>query len=765
MGVTTQSDPSQVGRFIRCSENQKLYYVREDLAVEAVPGSDTILGKTAKHNVYYGAVETVCCVPQGIEETKHIFGTYYNKFTQRFTHFFEPVQETKNVINLNMCYMGPLIDDKKNKKYPPQSVEIVHGKQSVKGSNNKTPSPATLWFVRAQLPKEPNKYVCTKLERAEECTGANSEAVYKVDCNKVQWGQTTHVSEEHLIRKVNLYKGNCPAVDSLGVPCFYVDTDYTGQLQKYEKQTISFEPLKTFDAFSGCGGLGLGLEQAGLCVVQWAADNWNTALNTLSINRYGVKALHNDIRAVAAALQAGKNPPADWPVYGDVDCLVGGPPCQGFTNLNRFPDSEATVLKNALVGSFINLVAYYKPALVIMENVRQMVVRNSGETLTSVIQDLIKLGYDVMPNVLQAGHYGVPQTRRRAIIIAVTPSHLPLGPPNPLHSFANSNTINNLSVYREGQRFECGPKPPYLPAFRTVTIREAFAGLPVAIEGDKKPCRKRKQEDKTEEVLCKQRTATDLTTNLSWYAREVAKCCNATTSHVSKSFEWLTHKRISKVPIVPGADWRSLPNEDVSGKDGKHKAEALRYLDATLKTVCPCQDPNSAKELGGKKICLPQKHTFIPWCLPHKAAQRNQFAGKKICLPQKHTFIPWCLPHKAAQRNQFAGVYGRTDFNGFLSTVLTNPNPGNHQGRVLHPTEPRVLSARECARGQGFPDTYVFCGSLSDCYKQVGNAVPIPLAKAIGHTILATLIKTNFSKQYVVCPDNQTHSQQAITQT
>ncbi|XP_033615481.1 DNA (cytosine-5)-methyltransferase 1-like [Fukomys damarensis] len=54
------------------------------------------------------------------------------------------------------------------------------------------------------------------------------------------------------------------------------------------------------------------------------------------------------------------------------------------------------------------------------------------------------------------------------------------------------------------------------------------------------------------------------------------------------------------------------------------------------------------------------------------------------------------------------------------------------KGRVLHPEQHRVVSVRECARSQGFPDTYRLFGNILDRHRQVGNAVPPPLAKAIG---------------------------------
>jgi DNA (cytosine-5)-methyltransferase 1 len=64
------------------------------------------------------------------------------------------------------------------------------------------------------------------------------------------------------------------------------------------------------------------------------------------------------------------------------------------------------------------------------------------------------------------------------------------------------------------------------------------------------------------------------------------------------------------------------------------------------------------------------------------------------------------------------------------------------QGRVLHPEQHRVVSVRECARSQGFPDAYRFYGSLLEKHRQVGNAVPPPMARAIGLEIKKCIAAT-----------------------
>lgn len=88
---------------------------------------------------------------------------------------------------------------------------------------------------------------------------------------------------------------------------------------------------------------------------------------------------------------------------------------------------------------------------------------------------------------------------------------------------------------------------------------------------------------------------------------------------------------------------------------------------------------------------------------------------------------------KRARRSDHTKRYGRLHPDGLCSTVLTKCDP--HWGSFFHPTQDRVISVREAARIQSFPDKYVFYGNVTQQYEQVGNAVPPFLAKAIGNAI------------------------------
>jgi DNA (cytosine-5)-methyltransferase 1 len=108
------------------------------------------------------------------------------------------------------------------------------------------------------------------------------------------------------------------------------------------------------------------------------------------------------------------------------------------------------------------------------------------------------------------------------------------------------------------------------------------------------------------------------------------------------------------------------------------------------------------------------------------------------CLPPK--LIPDNL--KRLSEKYGDGVGSKTRFsrlrkNGLFSTIVTSPDP--YWGAFIHPTQNRVISVREAARAQSFPDYVKFEGNLVSKYRQIGNAVPPLLAAAIGKKIREVL--------------------------
>lgn len=122
-----------------------------------------------------------------------------------------------------------------------------------------------------------------------------------------------------------------------------------------------------------------------------------------------------------------------------------------------------------------------------------------------------------------------------------------------------------------------------------------------------------------------------------------------------------------------------------------------------------------------------------------RCAQANGPCSGSACR-QEGTLIPWCLVHTAHRHNHWPGVFGRLAWKGFFPTIVTNPDPISVQGRVIHPQQNRVLSVREQARAQGFPDDFTFVGPIEHKYRQIGNAVPPILSKAIAKQFIQCLV-------------------------
>lgn len=97
-----------------------------------------------------------------------------------------------------------------------------------------------------------------------------------------------------------------------------------------------------------------------------------------------------------------------------------------------------------------------------------------------------------------------------------------------------------------------------------------------------------------------------------------------------------------------------------------------------------------------------------------------------------------------ARRSDHTKRYGRLHKDGLCSTILTKCDP--HWGSFFHPIEDRVISIREAARIQSFPDTFRFFGTVTQQYAQVGNAVPPFMARAIGEAISDMIGYSSYEK-------------------
>lgn len=382
----------------------------------------------------------------------------------------------------------------------------------------------------------------------------------------------------------------------------------------------------TIDLFCGAGGITEGFRQAGFRCL-YGNDIMPEAIETFSHNHPEAIADNSPVEQVDPAEIRRKLGLAE----GELDVLVGGPPCQGFS-INapeRFLDDP----RNKLFKHYVKFVAEFRPKTFVLENVPGMVQLGDGKVLRQITRELTKLGYEMTIKILFAAHYGVPQERFRLIVLG---SRLgALQHPAPTH-FATGRT--NFRGGRGEMVFQLSEEDRERLAPCT-TVADAIQDLPRLEMGEG-----------SEEVGYTHDAKSE-------FARKIRNPENVTFNHFAAKLGKQNQARMKHVP--PGGSWRDIP------------------------------------------------HELLP-----KGMQR-------------------------ARRSDHTKRYGRLLADGLSGTVLTKCDP--HWGTVFLPDQDRTLTVREAARFQSFPDSYRILGSRVSQYEQVGNAVPVLMARAIAAKLRESL--------------------------
>lgn len=227
------------------------------------------------------------------------------------------------------------------------------------------------------------------------------------------------------------------------------------------------------DAFAGCGGLSLGLMQAG-CKGLLAIEKDKFAFDTLKSNLVGRKCRYSFAWPTwlakepisIDALLSKHNKDLEG-LKGKIDLLVGGPPCQGFSSAGKRKHDDP---RNKLFKSYLKLVDVLKPRAVLIENVRGFTVDfENGSRVLNYAQKLrqrLSENYDVYEELLDVTQFGVPQGRTRYFLIALEPGlcegnpfdHLRKRLPSFLRAIglqapvSSSAAISDLEIANKGRR-------------------------------------------------------------------------------------------------------------------------------------------------------------------------------------------------------------------------------------------------------------------------------------------------------------------------
>lgn len=184
--------------------------------------------------------------------------------------------------------------------------------------------------------------------------------------------------------------------------------------------------LTCLDLFCGAGGLSKGFLDAGYEVVL-GVDYDDAALKTFRENHGSATAMkldlfdHVNLDHIVEFLKSKG--------IDDLDVLIGGPPCQGFSYAGKMNINDK---RNFLYLAMVKLTERLKPKAVLLENVLAMIEANGGVGAKRVIKDFCKIGYKMIPKVLFAPDYGVPQLRRRVFFVGLRDSDVDFEFPLPI---------------------------------------------------------------------------------------------------------------------------------------------------------------------------------------------------------------------------------------------------------------------------------------------------------------------------------------------
>jgi DNA (cytosine-5)-methyltransferase 1 len=399
--------------------------------------------------------------------------------------------------------------------------------------------------------------------------------------------------------------------------------------------------LTFIDLFGVPGGMSLGFKIAGLKPIG-ALDIFDSGIETYRKN-FPDTPKENIVCADASKNNIVKKFRDTTSLKpGDVDVIIGGPPCQGFSNVGRI--KIASLVKsgqrngcstnprfiddqrNHLYKSFVKFVDWFKPKAIVMENVVGMVNYKNGKVVEQIKSDFKKVGYSNADyRILNAAEYGVPQFRKRVFFIA-TKNNMPISWPEQTH-FPKSEFDRTLLSETTKEY---------------VTVGDAIGDLPKL----KLPEKNIKSKDSIREY---KKSPQSEFQRLSRNKQETLHN-NITRWHREKDIEVFKNMK-------PGGKWSELSDKD------------------------------------RKKIGYSDESFNDKW--------------KRLSNDEPS----WTVVSHLAK-------------DGYM---------------FIHPTENRTISVREAARLQSFPDSFVFYGSRSAQFKQIGNAVPPLLAATIAKNLKKSL--------------------------
>ncbi len=474
--------------------------------------------------------------------------------------------------------------------------------------------------------------------------------------------------------------------------------------------------IRVLDLFAGCGGISLGFQSAGFKISaaveidEFAAKSH--ALNFFSESEQGKHAMPVDITKVdpdvlAKMLNLGRTDLA-------IDVVVGGPPCQAFARVGRAKLREVEAHPEAYIHDprgnlYLRYLAYvkaFKPVALMMENVPDMLNYGGHNLAEEVCESLMRLGYDCQYTLLNAVHYGVPEMRERMVLIAFAKevgANVFFPRPTNCHELPRGyegtrqvalqtiieakHNSQQQSLFREDTFFALPPATNLdLPS--AITAKEALADLPPIVEHLKGELKK-------------------------------------------------GARRFDKLIPYPEKDLSELPDYAVlmrtwpgyENRDGVSD-HVIRYLPRDYDIFEQMKPGDQYPEAYQIAVRLFQKRL---------RAYNRKNPNSKIkpgSEEYEKLFQQVVPPYDPAK---FPNKWRKMEADAPARTLMAHLGKDGYSHIHYDSKQKRTISVREAARLQSFPDGFIFAGTMNPAFKQIGNAVPPLLSKAIAMNMIHEL--------------------------
>ncbi len=442
--------------------------------------------------------------------------------------------------------------------------------------------------------------------------------------------------------------------------------------------------LRVLDLFAGCGGFSSGLQQLGFSVTH--ACEWETQfVPTYLKNHDPEPVMYNcDVVELAAAIKRGDK---RAPKRGDIDVVVGGPPCQGFSSQNQQRSVQDG--KNTLVVSYLMIVKMLQPRYVMIENVPNFLTMADGLFPREISHVLLEIGYQVRVALHRASCF-VPQARFRVCFIGTRsgtplpdfcrPLHVPDAGRKPL--LAKSSSFAHALLSGDGGLL---PRLTLEDCCHDLVDVQPLQQLPKS-HVEAKCCKCGEKKDHCFQLYDEE---IDMMKRLAVVDFEDDEIVD-----LDRMFMCRTCRRTLFSPYPNDTHDPAVPQFARLMRVGSEGVTEHLTKNATM-----------------------TKGPTVKWDMPVATILASgPNARSRVIYPETRLYwSPTAEPRKKDTPNGYDD-YGKKRF--------------SDQGEKLGY---RTLSCRELARAQGFPDSFHFyVSSTLTVTRMIGNAVPPPLAYNVG---------------------------------